>query len=195
MKKNLKRLSYTLIIISVIWVGLIIWVQFSNSAEGGIVGNNKEITALIVYNPDPIYNLDEQICLSFAKGLSKNGITSKLITTDNLVPDEKYELYVFCANTYNWAPDWGITNFISSVPDLSNKKCINITVGSGSTSRAKSLLDKDVKLKKAYILDSREFWLLKPNDENRMEESNVDVAVDMAFKWGLAIGLRMSSDN
>ncbi|PKL79575.1 MAG: hypothetical protein CVV25_07430 [Ignavibacteriae bacterium HGW-Ignavibacteriae-4] len=192
MKKNIRRLIYTLSIVSIVWIGLTIWVQFSNSGDEIIIGETGgEPTVLITYNPDPIYNLDEQICIAFAKGLATNGIKSRIITTNTEPLTEEYDIYVFCANTYNWAPDWGITSFIYNIPNLENKNCINITVGSGSTSRARTILAKSVQDRNANLMDSREFWLLKPNDENRIEESNIDVAVDMANQWGLEMGLKI----
>lgn len=33
---------------------------------------------LIVYDPDPFYNLDEKLCRAFAKGLAKNDINVPL---------------------------------------------------------------------------------------------------------------------
>jgi|APTNR8051073442_1049403.scaffolds.fasta_scaffold00744_23 flavorubredoxin len=192
MKKYIRRIIYTISIISIVWIGLTLWVQLSNSDDEIIIGGTGgEPTVLIAYNPDPIYNLDEQLCVAFANGLATNGIKTRIITTDNTPPNIEYDIFVFCANTYNWAPDWGITSFINDIPSLDNKNCINITVGSGSTSRARQLLDESVVTRGANLMDSREFWLLKPNDDNRMEESNIDVAVDMAYNWGLVIGLKM----
>ena len=74
---------------------------------------NATKKALIIYNPDPLYNLDEQVCKSFAEGLGKHGFSSKVATV-RLAPQESetYDLYVFCANTYNWAPDWLVTKYI-----------------------------------------------------------------------------------
>ena len=47
--------------------------------------------------------------------------------------------------------------------------------------------------KKANLLDSRPLWLMKPNDESRAKESNVTVAVSMAYSWGAEIAKQMTA--
>ena len=139
--------------------------------------------ALVVYHPDLFYNLDEQICKGFAEGLARQNWLVDVATVKAAKKMEvEYDLYVFCANTYNWAPDWAISNFIKSHPNLEAKPAVAITLGSGSTGRAKRLLESQIKAKKAKLIDSQTYWLMRPNDETRMGESNVNVAIDMARK-------------
>lgn len=143
--------------------------------------------ALVIYDPDPIYNLDEQVCSGFAKGLTSYGFSVDIMTVkaskDRSLDD--YSLYVFCANTYNWAPDWAIVNFIKNHQIiLAEKPAVAITLGSGSTSRAKRMLEDYLNGARVDLLDSQTYWLLRPNDESRMNESNVAVAVDLANRFG-----------
>ena len=58
------------------------------------------------------------------------------------------------------------------------------------------LLEEVLNLRRAQLVDSRTFWLLRPNDESRMEESNVEVARDLVREWAgdLAAGLRQKPE-
>jgi len=179
-----------IIIVLILWLILTVWVQYAGGEKAAIVGNEDAAKrALIVYNPDPFYNLDEQVCKSFAEGLVGHGFTTKVATVKAAQNDtEDYDLYVFCANTYNWSPDWLIQRFIKKHPNLEVKNAVAITLGSGSTKRAKRLLETALCNRDVVLLDSREYWLNRPNDENRMEEKNAKVVNDLARQFGDEIG-------
>lgn len=190
MKKWLTRILYFIGFILILWTGLTIWAQYWGPQKIQYInGPDANKTALLVYNPDPIYNLDEQVCLSFAEGLKESGYNS-IVATTTMVPAEPkdYDLYVFCANTYNWAPDWEITNFIEGYSSLASKNVIAITLGSGSTIRAKRLFEKTIRSQNANLIASKTLWLMRPNDEDRMDEQNVVVATDMVKEMAFTIG-------
>jgi flavorubredoxin len=194
MKKYLRKVIFILIGISIAWTVLTIWVEYYGDSKEVFVGSNSSShEALIVYNPDPIYNFDEQICVNFANGLSNQNCYVKVATVKAAKKDTlDYDLYVFCANTYNWAPDWLVKDFIEKHADIKGKKVVAITLGSGSTEQAMMLLEKSINSRQAKLLDSKTYWLLKPNDEKRMEEKNVAVAIDMAEKFGSEMGIRIN---
>lgn len=164
-----------------------LWVQFAGDKKTiwfGDLGQDKKV--LILYNPDPIYNLDEQVCSGFAKGLASKKCYVKVSSVKSSDETAKnYDCIVFCSNTYNWSPDWLISKKIKKMKDLNGKRAIAITLGSGSTKRSRRLLEKEIKEAGALLEGSYEFWLLRPNDESRMDEKNTDVAVDMAFTAGV----------
>ena len=188
--RSLRNTGLVLLGIFAVWTALTFWVEYSGIEKVVFEGkDDASKKALIVYNPDPIYKLDEQVCISFAKGLSAHDFRVKIATVEGAKKDTvPYDLYVFCANTYNWAPDWLIKNYIQGHSDLSQQNVVAITLGSGSTSRPKRILEEAINSKGANLLDSRTYWLLRPNDEERMEEKNVEVAKDLAFKFGHEIG-------
>lgn len=193
---NRKKVRVMFIIVAVIlcfWMLLTLWVQYSGKQKLTYVGNiNAPRKALLVYNPDPIYNLDEQVSLSFAAGLAEYGFYSKIATIDFAKIDlEDYDLFVFCANTYNWAPDWLVTNYIEDRPNLENRNIIGITLGSGSTGRAKRLLEKAIKSRNSNLLDSKTYWLLRPNDDDRIKDKNTEVANDLVKAWAKEIGKQL----
>ncbi len=106
------------------------------------------------------------------------------------IKDQSFDLYVFCANTYNWRPDWAVSNFINQQVVLKDKP-VAITVGSRSTAAAQKALEKLILDRGGKLLDSRSLWLLKPNDESRPEESNIQVSVSIAYDWGEQIGKQL----
>ena len=105
------------------------------------------------------------------------------------------DLYVFCANTYNFRPDWAVSKFIRKQVDLAGKSVVAITLGSGTTGASQNVLETLIRDKKARLLDSRSLWLLRPNDESRMQESNVVVSVSMAYAWGEDIAKHHFTDS
>jgi hypothetical protein len=186
MKKILKIMLYVAVGISAAWLILTLVVERPGPAKSwdlGEVGSSERV--LIVYDPDPFYNLDEQVCLSFAKGLVAHGLTVKVasVSTAKELKANTFTAFVFCANTYNWSPDWAVTNYITQQPSLDGKPVVAITLGAGSTDWSQKKLEQLIIHKQGKILDSRSLWLLRPNDEARVKESNINVACTMVQNW------------
>jgi hypothetical protein len=71
MTRRFKVCGILILILAFAWFLLGIWVNYSGEQKLRYVGDIEATKrALIIYNPDPIYNLDEQLSLSFAEGLS-----------------------------------------------------------------------------------------------------------------------------
>lgn len=183
----LKRTVVFAIGVAVFWIVLTIWVERTAQASMRSIGDAPSgPRALIVYDPDPIYDLDAQVCRAFAEGLAERGFQSTVATVA-AATDGSFDLHVFCANTYNWRPDRAVTGFIEEL-DLVGKPVVAITLGAGSTEISQRLLEEIIKGKHAELLGSRSFWIMRPNDEARTEESNIAVAVSMAREWGRSLG-------
>ncbi len=186
----LRTLLFILVSLMLLWGGTSIVTQIIGNAETSYVTtkNNSPKKVLFVYKADPFYNLDQQICQSLAEGLSELGYSSSIVTTKNFEPSlAKANLYVFCTNTYNFAPDWDTKKFIQNKINLKGKKTVAITLGAGTTARAKRLLEKSIQQAGGEIIASKEFWLMRPNDESRMDEDNVTVANEIAKNWATDI--------
>ncbi len=183
----MKSALFTLGSIAILWIILTLLAERKGAANTILIGElNSVKRALIVYNPDLFYNLDKQVCTSFANGLLAEGWSAKLatITAAEEMTKDTFDLYVFCANTYNWAPDWPTSRFIERHGNLENKNVLAITLGSGSTNRSQRLLEQKLREKKANIVDSQVFWLMRPNEDASTERSNVKVAVENAYGLG-----------
>lgn len=186
MKKFLKILITGLTAIIGSWIILTLWAESAGENQIWQIGETEAARkAIVIFDPDPFYNLDEQVCQAFGQVLAEHDIqvTIATVTAANEIKNQWYDLYVFCANTYNWRPDWAISGFIKKHPSLKNKSVVAITLGAGSTGASQRAFEKIIVDKEAQLLDSRSFWLLRPNDESRMDEKNVQVAVSMAAAW------------
>ena len=143
MKKPFRILLYTVILSSVPWILLTLWVQRTGATKTWQLGNVATgPSALIVFNPDPIYNLDEQICLAFGQALVKHKFRVQVATVAAAMNiTDRPDVFVLCANTYNWRPDRSISNFVRRHASLKEKDVIAITLGSGSTVASQQRLD------------------------------------------------------
>ena len=177
------------------WILLTIWVQFGGKQDSVTIKALPEHgRALVIYNPDPIYNLDKQVCNSLARGLSHSGLTTTVSTVKYVdTNDSKYDLIVFCANTYNWQPDWAIQKFIRSFPNLESISTASITLGAGSTQNASNKMEKLLRSRNSSVLVSRNLWLMKPNDETQPDIKNVERANQIATDIGKHLS-RLLSD-
>ncbi|MBY0433698.1 MAG: hypothetical protein K2U26_06280 [Cyclobacteriaceae bacterium] len=196
MKTFIRRIIIGLVVLAVAWTVLTLWVEREGPAyrhDSSDVPNGPR--ALIIYDPDPFYNLDQQVCEAFAAGLASNGwnTTVATVAATHEVKDSIFNLYVICANTYNFAPDWATVDFVKEYPSLEGKNVVAITLGAGTTSRAKRLLEEAIAQRQCKLIDSRTFWLWRPNDEALIQESNVTLAVNMTRKWAseVAEGLKL----
>lgn len=178
----MKNTMIVITLISAFWVLLTFYVQNFGNEVSLQIGDESTCVrnALIVLNPDPIYDFDKQICMSTASGLNTRNICSKIVSVENAPRDvSKFDVVVFCSNTYNFQPDWKVTKYIKRI-ELSNIDVVAITLGAGSTETAQKSLEKLLVERNANILSSNSYWLLKPNDETRAKEDNIEIARVMA---------------
>jgi hypothetical protein len=190
MKRAIRRVVFPLAIIGIIWVALTLWVESERSDNIQIHGKGN-YKVLILYNPDPIYNFDQQVCEVFANELAGDTIEVTLATVSamrNKKPSS-YNSYVLCTNTYNWRPDKPMSRFVRQT-NFAGKPVVAITLGAGSTHSSKWHFEMLLRRSGANLIDSKTFWLLRPNDESRMEESNVDVALDITREWAKQIRVK-----
>ena len=180
----MKKVTFWIIGITLFWMGLTLWVNMSSDQPVITIGDNTEKKVMIFFNPDPISDMDEQVCKAIAESLSVNATVE--IITPSQIPHavaSSYDLHIFCSNTYNLEPDKGVIKAIKAL-DIENKDVVAITLGAGSTEASEKKLIKLLNSKQANLLHSKTYWLLKPNDENRQDEDNVEVAVEMAQAFG-----------
>lgn len=157
------------------------------------LGSISDKKALIIFDPDPFYNLDEKVCLSFARSLSKNKFTVKVATVAaaEKLNKSEYQMLIFCANTYNWRPDWAITNFIEDRTFRSDQNIVAVTLGAGSTESSQRHFENIIRKSGGSLLASYNLWLWRPNDETKLKERNVEVAESMASQWGSDLAIRV----
>jgi hypothetical protein len=190
----LKWLLGGLVLIGIIWYLLTLYVQ----QPGGIY--LKDITsqeakkkAVLVFDPDPFYNLDEKLCNSFARALKERGFNAYIRSPQSLESSllEDTDLLVLCSNTYNWAPDTEIRSFWKNYRLAEGQKTALMTLGGGATARARRIMEEAILNKNGFLVGSREFWTWKPNDEKRTDEKNSVVAQDMVYQWAIELSSQL----
>ena len=189
-KRIVRYFIWTAAIIALAWTILTLYVEGKGPEKDLSFGPGDGKKVLIVFDPDPFYNLDEQVCSSFAKALAENNISARVasVISAEKLDGNSFDLYVYCANTYNWRPDWAITGFIENNSLVTaNKPAVAITLGAGSTEASQRTLEKVITNSGGKIKASYSLWLWRPNNEEKMEQPNVDVAVQMAHEWGKLI--------
>ncbi|WP_405207984.1 hypothetical protein [Aquimarina sp. LLG6339-5] len=70
---------------------------------------------------------------------------------------------------------------------------VAITLGSGATKRSQRILEELIKKRGAKLMGSREFWLMKPNNESKSKRSNIKIAVEMANTFGKEIAKKIKN--
>jgi hypothetical protein len=194
-KKLFRYFIATVILIIIGWAALTIYVETTGpSKQWSLETINGKNRALVVFDPDPFYNLDEQICISFGKALEESGIDVHVATVAAAAQFNlnEFDVIIFCANTYNWRPDWSITSFIGDHKEsLADKNTVAITLGAGSTEASKKHLEKVITNTGGNLIASYALWLWPPNDETKMEQPNVEVAMNMAHSSGKQIAQKI----
>jgi hypothetical protein len=144
------------------WIVLTIWVERTAQASMRSIGDAPSgPRALIVYDPDPIYDLDAQVCRAFAEGLAERGFQSTVAT---VARSDRWVLRpprVLCEHVQLAAGSCGGRGFIEEL-DLVGKPVVAITLGAGSTEVSQRMLEEIIKGKHAELLGSRSFWIIAP---------------------------------
>jgi hypothetical protein len=193
MKKKIfiRYLIATIVLVIIGWTALTIYVEKTGpSRQWTLESENGQSTALVVFDPDPFYNLDEQVCLSFGKALAENGINVQIATVAaaEQLKSKKFDVIIYYTNTYNWRPDWAVANYIEDCNNTSQHiSSVAITLGAGSTEASQKHLETVITASGGKLIGSYSLWLWRPNDEKKMKEPNVEVAVGMAYDWGKQI--------
>lgn len=197
MKRKLlsRYLLSTLVIISLGWIALTFYVERTGPSKEWVLGKESERQVLIVYDPDPFYNLDEKVCMAFAKAMTEHEINVRVasVAAAQRLNHQTFDALIYCANTYNWRPDWSITGYIEDHNISENSiPVVAITLGAGSTQSSQQYFEKTIINSGGKLMASYSLWLWRPNDETRMKEPNVEVAVTMAYDWGKQIAERLN---
>lgn len=166
------------------WLVLTLYVESYGYEKTTVLADSGNASALLVYDPDPFYDLDKQVCFAFGKHLQDAGWavtihTAKAASKKNDQSSKQYDLYVLCANTYNYFPDWAVTHFLNCLDISKTTPVVAFTIGAGSTALAKKRLDKRIRNKTKHLLASEEIWLFRPNAMNaESKEDNVQLGLD-----------------
>jgi hypothetical protein len=147
--------------------------------------------ALVLYHPSRDAHFADDLALAVAHGLQSAGFAVDLATLTSSTPaPQGYALVVVVSNTYYWTPDLPTLHFLARAK-LNGIALLGVIGGAGSTGHSERVLEQALRRTGGNVIDTRSFWLWKPNDESRLEEPNRDVAMQMATQLGANVGQRV----
>ena len=150
-------MSVVVIVIAISWLVLTLWAEGEGPEKVWKIGApSLKSRVLIVYDPDPFYNLDERACRAFGQAMADSGIgaTVATVAAARELTQNDFDVYVFCANTYNWRPDWAVTDFIRHDVMLHARPVVGIVLGAGSTEWSKKAFGRIIDSSGAMLIDA-----------------------------------------
>jgi hypothetical protein len=182
----------TLVAAGILGVGLAI-VSVVVQTEGDYVledlGGDGPGRALVLYHPSRDARFSDDLSLAVAEGLQEVGLSVHRATVTSGTPRQPqgYTMIVVVANTYYWTPDRPTRRYLARAR-LGGTPVLGLMAGAGSTGRAERVLAEALRETGAEVIATRSFWLWRPNDENRTDEPNRGVALQLATRLGAEVG-------
>ena len=177
--RKLTTLLYIIAGFCTLWLGLTLVVQNSWKSDYYVWKPGEKADVLILYHPDLFYAFDRKMPLAAGETFLRKGYIPVVDSYDRVSEADLSQLkyLLIITNTYNWSPDWPTQKWLEKT-NLNNKKVIAVTLGAGSTASSWSKMNNLLASSGAEVILTTTSWLLKPNDESRMKEDNVLVAID-----------------
>ena len=92
---------------------------------------------------------------------------------------DNFTIVAVITNTYDWAPDLPTQHYLRRAV-LTAPVISGVVGGAGSTGRSERLLGEALTAAARGEVHTRSFWLWRPNDKQRMDVPNREVALDLA---------------
>ena len=174
-------------------VAISIAVQIEAEYVHDILSEEGAEAALVLYHPSRDAGFSDDLSLALAHGLAEAGLTVHRSTVTRQTPTrpDAYALIAVVSNTYYWTPDLPTLRFLRRA-QLQGMSTLGLIGGAGSTARAERLLAEGLDGTGGDLIETRSFWLLRPNDESRLDEPNRKVALDQARALGRRVGARVA---
>lgn len=157
------------------------------------LGGTGPARALIFYHPSRDAGFSDDLSLSVARAFQEAGFTVERETVTGETPSSPagYDIIAVVSNTYFWTPDKPTRRYLDRAR-LDGLPAIGLIGGAGATGRSERLLGDALREAGARVVATRSFWLLRPNDESRMDEANRAVALDLARRFAEEAAVRYS---
>jgi hypothetical protein len=147
--------------------------------------------ALVLYHPSRDARFSDELSVSVANGFRRAGLAVERATLTGRTPRDPagYTLIAVVSNTYFWTPDRPTRDYLRKA-HLEGTPAIGLMAGAGATGRAERMLREALRRTGARSVETRSFWLWRPNDEGRLRESNRAVALDEAERFAFEAALK-----
>ncbi|MFN0103919.1 MAG: hypothetical protein ACKV2U_17775 [Bryobacteraceae bacterium] len=168
-------------------VSVIVQVEGDYAHEA--LGGEGKAKALVLFHPSRDARFSDDLSLAFAAGLIEAGFTVERATLTRRTPasPEGYRIVGVVSNTYYWTPDLPTLRYLKRAR-LHGVAVVGLAGGAGATGRSQRVLDEALRATGGKVIQTRSFWLWRPNDERHMNEPNREVALRRARQFGVESG-------
>lgn len=148
-------------------------------------GPGRAGRALVLYHPSRDARFSDDLSLALAEGFKDAGfaVDRATLTSDTPTQPEGYALVGLVSNTYWWTPDLPTLRYLRRAR-FDGLPVVGLMGGLGATDRSERILGERLLETAPLAVRTRSYWLLRPNDETRLAESNRAVAQDLARRFG-----------
>jgi hypothetical protein len=193
MKKGLKTIAWVLM--SLTGVGLLgaavvtVVVERESRYTSESLGGAGPRRALILYHPSRDAHFSEEISAALAEGFKSAGLRVDRATLTRETPSSPagYDVIAVVSNTFWSMPDLPTLRYLKRAR-WEGVLVVGLICGSGSTDQSERILAERLRLTGARLLGTHSYWIMRPNDESRMQEPNRQVARDLARQFGSETG-------
>jgi hypothetical protein len=192
----LKQLALGIAGAAIVALGVVsVWVERESDYTLGRLGGAGEARALVLYHPSRDAHFSDELSLAVARGFLKAGLAVDRATTTSATPDRPtgYAVVAVIGNTYYWTPDLPTQRYLRRAR-FDGLPVLGIMGGAGATGRSERMLDEALRRAGGSIVATRSYWLLRPNDEARIDEPNRARALQNAEALALEVGQRVVED-
>jgi hypothetical protein len=183
----LKRIALVLVLVLLAgWIGISVIVELDGAYIHEELGGGSRGRALVLFHPSRDAHFSDDISMALVEGFKAAGLTVERATLTRETPAHPagYAIIGVVSNTYYWTPDLPTLRYLERAR-LDGVQVIGVIGGAGSTGRSQRLLDEALRRTGATVLQTRSFWLWRPNDESRIDQPNRGVALQLAREFGL----------
>jgi hypothetical protein len=166
-----------------------VMVELEGAYQQESLGGEGPAKALVLFHPSRDARFSDELSLALSDGLKEAGFSVEraTLTQDTPGAPKEYALIAVVSNTYWWTPDLPTLHYLARAR-LDGIAAIGLIGGAGATGRSRQMLDDALRQTGAKVIQTRSFWLFRPNDETRMSEDNRAVARELAKRFGLETG-------
>lgn len=149
------------------------------------LGGEGHAKALVLFHPSRDARFSDDLSMALADGLIAAGyaVRRATLTQDTPGAPSEYALIAVVSNTCWWTPDLPTLRYLARAR-FDGIAVIGLIGGAGVTGRSRRMVDEALHQTGAKVMQTRSFWLFRPNDEARMSEDNRAVALDLAKRFG-----------
>jgi hypothetical protein len=166
-----------------------IYVEREADFRHEVLSQGGKARALVLFHPSRDARFSDQLSMALAEGLASAGfsVDRETLTAATQPAQENYLLVAVVSNTYWWTPDRPTLRYLARA-HFDGRYALGLIGGAGATGRSQRMLDAALRNTGAKLIETRSFWLMRPNDEARLKETNRVVALQMARQFGLNAG-------